>query len=38
EIGEGGVYWRIAYNKYIIILVIGIEFLYLFWALKIRHK
>ena len=38
EIGEGGVYWRIAYNKYIIILVIGIEFLYLFWVLKIRHK
>ena len=38
EIGEGGVYWRISYNKYIIILVIGIEFLYLFWVLKIRHK
>jgi len=38
EIGEGGVYRRIAYNKYIIILVIGIEFLYLFWVLKIRHK
>ena len=38
EIGEGGVYWRVAYNKYIIILVIGIEFLYLFWVLKIRHK
>ena len=38
EIGEGGVYWRIAYNKYIIILVIGIEFFYLFWVLKIRHK
>ncbi|MBU4350650.1 poly-gamma-glutamate system protein [bacterium] len=38
EIGEGGVYWRIAYNKYIIVLAIGIEFLYLFWALKIRHK
>ena len=38
EIGEGRVYWRIAYNKYIIILVIGIEFLYLFWVLKIRHK
>ena len=34
EIGEGGVYWRIVYNKYIIILVIAIEFLYLFWALK----
>jgi poly-gamma-glutamate system protein len=34
EIGEGGVYRRIVYNKYIIILVIGIEFLYLFWALK----
>jgi len=38
EIGEGGVYRRIAYNKYIIILVIAIEFSYLFWALKIRHK
>lgn len=38
EIGEGGVYWRIAYNKYIIILVIGTVFLYLFWVLKIRHK
>jgi len=38
EIGEGGVYRRIAYNKYIVILVIGIEFFYLFWALKIRHK
>jgi poly-gamma-glutamate system protein len=34
EIGEGGVHWRIAYNKYIIILVIGIEFFYLFWAFK----
>ncbi|MFH1939950.1 MAG: poly-gamma-glutamate system protein [bacterium] len=34
EIGEGGAYWRIAYNKYIIILVIGIEFFYLFWAFK----
>ena len=38
EIGEGGVCWRIAYNKYIIIFAIGIEFLYLFWVLKIRHK
>lgn len=38
EIGEGGVYWRIAYNKPIIILIIGIEFLYLLWVLKIRHK
>lgn len=38
EIGEGGVYWRITYNKYIIILVIGMEFLYLFWVLKKRHK
>ena len=34
EIGEGGVYWRITYNKYIIILVIVIVFLYLFLALK----
>ncbi|GAH27747.1 unnamed protein product, partial [marine sediment metagenome] len=38
EIGEGGVYRRIAYNKYIIIFAIAIEFLYLFWVLKIRHK
>ena len=38
EIGEGGVYWRIAYNKYIIILVIAIEFLYLFWALVKRRS
>jgi len=38
EIGEGGVYWRITYNKYIIILVIGMEFLYLFWVLKKRHR
>lgn len=38
EIGEGGVYWRITYNKYIIILVIGIVFLYFFWVLKIRRK
>jgi len=34
EIGKGEVYWRIVYNKYIIILSIAIEFLYLFWALK----
>jgi len=38
EIGEGGVYRRIAYNKYIIILVIAIEFLYLFWALVKRRS
>ncbi len=38
EIGEGGVYRRIAYNKYIIILVIGIEFFYLFWALVKRRS
>ena len=38
EIGEGGVYRQIVYSKPIIILVIAIEFLYLFWALKIRHK
>lgn len=34
EVGKGGVYSRITYNKYIIILVIVIEFFYLFWALK----
>jgi poly-gamma-glutamate system protein len=38
EIGEGGVYWRTAYNKYIIILVIAIEFFYLFWALVKRRS
>jgi len=37
EIGEGGVYWRIACNKYIIILLIALEFLYLFWALVKRR-
>jgi len=37
EIGEGGVYRRIAYNKYIIILVILIVFLHLFWASKNRR-
>jgi len=34
EIGEGGVYRQKSYNKAIIFLVIGLEFLYLFWALK----
>jgi len=34
EIGEGGVYRRIAYNENIIVLVIGIVFLYLFLILK----
>ena len=38
QIGEGGVYRQIVYSKPIIILVIVIEFLYLFWALKIRYK
>jgi len=39
EIGEGGVYWQIAYNKIIIIVVILIVFLYLFWSYKtIRIK
>jgi len=38
EIGEGGVYRQIVYSKPTIILVIGIEFSYLFWALKIRHR
>ncbi|MEA2022325.1 MAG: poly-gamma-glutamate system protein [Candidatus Caldatribacteriota bacterium] len=32
EAGDGGVYSRIVYNKYIITLFIGIEILYLFWA------
>lgn len=32
EVGEGGVCRRIVYNKYMIILFVGIEFLYLFWA------
>ena len=34
EIGEGGIYRQTSYNKAFIFLVIGIEFLYLFWALK----
>jgi len=34
EVGEGGVYSRITYNKYIIILFVVIEILYLFWAWK----
>ena len=34
EIGKGGVYRQTSYNKTIIFLVIGIEFLYLFWAFK----
>ncbi len=34
EIGEGGVYRQKSYNKAIIFLVIGMEFLYLFWAFK----
>ena len=34
EIGEGGVYRQTSYNKLLIFLVIGIEFFYLFWALK----
>lgn len=34
EIGEGGVYRQKTYNKAIIFLAIGLEFLYLFWALK----
>jgi poly-gamma-glutamate system protein len=38
EIGEGGVYWRIAYNKYIIMFAIGIEFIYLFWAFKNKRQ
>jgi len=38
EIGEGGVYWQVVYKKAITVMVIGIEFLYLFWALKNKHK
>jgi poly-gamma-glutamate system protein len=38
QIGEGGVYRQIVYSKLMIILVIGVEFLYLFGALKIRHR
>ena len=38
EAGEGGVYWRIVYNKYIVILFILIEFLYLFWFSKKKKK
>ena len=34
EIGEGGAYLQVEYNKPIIILIVGIEFLYLFWAFK----
>lgn len=35
---EGGVYRQVIYNKFIIILVMGIELVYLFWALKRRDK
>jgi len=38
EIGEGGVYRQESYNKAIIFLVIGIEFLYLFWVLLKRRS
>ena len=38
EIGEGGVYRQTSYNKVIIFLVIGIEFFYIFWALKNKRK
>jgi len=34
KIGKGGVYHRIVYNKYIIILFIGIEFIYLLLLTK----
>jgi hypothetical protein len=34
EAGEGDIYKRITYNKYIIISFIVIEFFYLFWAWK----
>jgi poly-gamma-glutamate system protein len=38
EIGSGGAYQQKTYNKMIIYLVILIEFFYIFWALKIKHK
>jgi poly-gamma-glutamate system protein len=38
EIGEGGVYRQTTYNKVIIFLVIGIDFIYLFWALRSKRK
>jgi len=38
EIGEGGIYLRTSYNKAFIFLVIGIEFLYLFWAFKSKRR
>ena len=38
EIGEGGIYRQIVHSKPIIILVITIEFLYLFWALVKRRS
>ncbi len=34
EIGEEGVYRQTVYNKTLIVLVIGAEFIYLLWALK----
>jgi len=34
ELGEGGIYWQISYNKLIIIIVLITEFLYLFLVLK----
>jgi len=36
--GEGGVYRQVIYNKFIIILVMGIEFIYLIWVFKRRDK
>ena len=38
KIGEGGVYYHIAYHRFLIILIIGSEFLYLLWALKRKIK
>jgi poly-gamma-glutamate system protein len=38
EIGEGGVYRQTTYNKVIIFLVIGVDFIYLFWALRSKRK
>ena len=34
EIGEGNVYSQISYQKSVIVLVLGVEFLYLFWIWK----
>ena len=38
EIGEGGAYYQVVYHKFLIILIIGSEFLYLLWILKRKTK